>query len=146
MIKQHLQKYANGNPELVKALLNGLYVDHMTSGESTIERGFDLFVNSRKIMAKGGFNLRKWQLNSPQLRCLMQGRDKLSEHETSHQVTKGSFREDDTCAKTTTGMDNAAYSQCEQKVLGVNWNYLEECLTLPLKPLAQLACELPPTK
>ena len=58
-IKQHLQKYANGNPELVKALLNSLYVDDMTSGESTIEREFDLFVKSRKIMAEGGFNLRK---------------------------------------------------------------------------------------
>ena len=44
------------------------------------------------------------------------------------------------------GMDNVAYSQCEQKVFGVNWNYLEDCLILPLKPLAQLACELPPTK
>ena len=77
----------------------------------------------------------------------MQGCDKLSEHEASHQVTKGSFREeDDTYAKTTIGMDNAAYSQCEQKVLGVNWNYLEDCLILPLKPLAQLSCELPPTK
>ena len=43
-------------------------------------------------------------------------------------------------------MDNAAYSQCEQKVLGVNWNDLEDCLILPLKPFAQLACELPPTK
>ena len=59
MIKQHLQKYANGNPELVKALLNSLYVDDMTSEESTIEREFDLFVKSRKIMAEGGFNLRK---------------------------------------------------------------------------------------
>ena len=146
-IKQHLQKYANGNPELVKALLNSLNVDDMTSGESTVERGFDLFVNSRKITAEGGFNLQKWQSNSPQLRCLMQGCDKLSEHEASHQVTKGSFREeDDTYAKTTIGMDNAAYSQCEQKVLGVNWNYLEDCLILPLKPLAQLSCELPPTK
>ena len=28
----------------------------------------------------------------------------------------------------------------------MNWNYLEDCLILPLKPLAQLACELPPTK
>ena len=98
-------------------------------------------------MAEGGFNLRKWQSNSPQLQSLMQGCDKLSEHEASHQVTKGSFRvEDDTYAKTTIGKDNAAYSQCEQKVLGVNWNYLEDCLNLPLKPLAQLACELPPTK
>ena len=146
-IKQHLQKYANGNPELIKALLNSLYVDDMTSGESTVEREFDLFVNSRKIMAEGGFYLRKWQSNSPQLRCLMQGCDKLSEREASHQVTKGSFREeDDTYAKNTIGMDNAAYSQCEQKVLGVNWNYLEDCLILPLKPLAQLACKLPPTK
>ena len=98
-------------------------------------------------MAEGGFNLRKWQSNSPQLRCLMQGRDKLSEHEASHQITECSFREeDDTYAKTTIGMDSAAYSQCEQKVLGVNWNYLEDCLILPLKHLAQLACELPPTK
>ena len=94
-IKQHLQKYANGNPELVKPLLNSFYVDDMTSGESTVERGFDLFVNSRKIMAEGGFNLRKSQSNSPQLRCLMQGCDKLSKHEASHQVTTGSFREDD---------------------------------------------------
>ena len=94
-IGQHLQKYANGNPELVKALLNSLYVDDMTSGESTVERGFDLFVNSRKIMAEGGFNLRKWQSNSLQLQCLMQGCDKLSEHEESHQVTKDSFREED---------------------------------------------------
>ena len=146
-IKQHLQKYANGNPELVKPLLNSFYVDDMTSGESTVERGFDLFVNSRKIMAEGGFNLRKSQSNSPQLRCLMQGCDKLSEHEASHQVTRGSFREeDDTYTKTSIGMDNTAYSQCEQKVLRVNWNYLEDCLILPLKPLAQLACELPPTK
>ena len=93
-IKQHLQKYANGSPELVKALLNSLFVDDMTSGESTVERGFDLFVNSRKIMAEGRFNLRKWQWNSLQLLCLMQGCDKLSEHEASHQVTKGSFREE----------------------------------------------------
>ena len=145
-IKQHLQKYANGIPELVKVLLKSLYVDDMTSGESTVERGFDLFVKSRKIMVEGRFNRRKWQSNSPQLRCLRQGCHKLSEHEASHKVTKGSFREDVTYAKTTVGMDNAAYSQCEQKVLGVNWNYLEDCLILPLKPLAQLACELPPTK
>ena len=97
-------------------------------------------------MAEGGFNLQKWQSNSLQLQSLMQGCDKLSEHEASHQVTKGSFRvEDDTYAKNTIGKDNAAYSQCEQKVLGVDWNYLEDCLNLPLKPLAQLACELPPT-
>ena len=77
----------------------------------------------------------------------MQGCDKLYEHEASYQVTKGSFREeDDNYVKTTIGMDNAAHSQCEQKVLGVNWNYLEDCLILPLKPLAQLACEFAPTK
>ena len=33
------QKYVNRNPELVKALLNSLYVDDMTSGDSTVERG-----------------------------------------------------------------------------------------------------------
>ena len=133
----------NGKLELV----NILYVDDMTSGESTVERRFHLFVNSRKIMAEGGFNRRKWQSNLPQLRCLMQGCHNLSEHEASHQITKGSFREEDyTYAKTTIGMDNAAYSQCEQKVLGVNWNYLEDCLILPHKPLALLACELPQTK
>ena len=108
----------NGKPELVKALLNSLYVRDMTSGGSTVERGFNLFVNSRKIMTEGRFNLRKWQSDSPQLRCLMQGCDKLAEHEASHQITKGSFREEnDTYAKTTIGMDNAAYSQCKQKVL-----------------------------
>ena len=77
----------------------------------------------------------------------MQDCDELSEHEASHQVTKGRFREeDDTYAKTITGMEKVAYSQCEQKVLGVNWNYLEDCSISPLRPVAQLARELPPTK
>ena len=78
----------NGKPKLVKALLNSLHVGDMTSGESTVERGFDLFVNSRKIMAEGGLNLRKWQSNSPQLRCLMQGCNELAEHEASHQIIR----------------------------------------------------------
>ena len=42
-------------------------------------------------------------------------------------------------------MEKAAYCQCEQ-VLGGNWNYFEDCLILPLKPLAQLAHKSPPTK
>lgn len=43
-------------------------------------------------------------------------------------------------------MENLADAMCEQKVLGVSWNFLEDYLTFPLKPLAQLASELPPTK
>ena len=67
-------------------------------------------------------------------------------HVASHQVLKSSFRDDDeTCAKATIGMEKAAYYQCKQ-VLGGNWNYFEDWLMLPLKPLAQLARKLPPTK
>ena len=42
-------------------------------------------------------------------------------------------------------MEKAAYCQCEQ-VLGGNWNYFEDCLILPLKPLAQLAYKSLPMK
>ena len=42
-------------------------------------------------------------------------------------------------------MEKAAYCQCEQ-VLGGNWNYFEDCLILPLKPLAQLAHKSLPMK
>ena len=67
-------------------------------------------------------------------------------HVASHQVLKSSFRDDDeTCAKATIGMEKAAYYQCKQ-VLGGNWNYFGDWLMLPLKPLAQLARKLPPTK
>ena len=63
-IRQHLQKYAEENPELINALSNSLYLDDLTSGDSTVERTFYLFVKSKEIMADGGFNLRKWQSNS----------------------------------------------------------------------------------
>ena len=97
----------------------------MTSGESTVKRAFDLFVNSRKIMAGGRFNLWKWQLNSLQLRCLMQGCDKLSEHGASHQVTKGRFREEYvTYAKTTIAMDNAALLPNEKLKITIISNIL----------------------
>lgn len=146
-IRQHLQKYAEENPELINALSNSLYLDDLTSGDSTVERAFYLFVKSKEIMADCGFNLRKWQSNSWQLRQITQGCDKFPDHKARHTATKGSFREEDeTYTKTTIGMENLADAMCEQKVLGVSWNFLEDYLTFPLKPLAQLASELPPTK
>ena len=70
-------------------------------------------------MVEGGFNLRKWQSNSPQLRRLVQDCDKLSKHEASHLVTKGRFwEEDDTYAKTTIELKR-------QHVLSANGGFLE---------------------
>ena len=41
-----------------------LYVDNFTGGTHTFEEGFHLYRSSKKLMQKGGFNLRKWRTNS----------------------------------------------------------------------------------
>ena len=66
-IKHHMQKYREIYPEFVKTFARSIYVDDVTYGASDDDAAFELYVKSKKVLAEGGFNLRKFVSNSQSL-------------------------------------------------------------------------------
>jgi len=65
-LKHHITQY-QADPEFVENLLNSFYVDDLVSGEKNLEKYLSLYQKSKKCLSEGGFNLRKWISNPPQL-------------------------------------------------------------------------------
>ena len=66
-IKHHIEKYTEKNPQFVNLLICSIYVDDITYGASDKEAAFELYSKSKKVLAEGGFNLRKFTSNSQSL-------------------------------------------------------------------------------
>ena len=63
-IRHHVSPYRETDPEFVQKVLESFYVDDLVSGESTVEKAFQLYDKTKSRMAQGGFKLRKWLTNS----------------------------------------------------------------------------------
>ena len=66
-IKHHLEKYHSTEPDLVKLILRSIYVDDISYGADSDTDTYESYLKSKKILAEGGFNLRKFVTNSPLL-------------------------------------------------------------------------------
>ena len=63
-IRNHMEQFKDTRPELVNKLLRSLYVDDVVSGASSAEEALQWFTEFKEVLAKGGFNLRKFVSNS----------------------------------------------------------------------------------
>jgi hypothetical protein len=59
---------ASSEPEVIKVLGNDLYVDDLATGTDSEDEAVSLFKSAKRVMSNGGFNLRKWNCNSSQVR------------------------------------------------------------------------------
>ena len=66
-IQHHIEKYQISHPDLVKVLMQSIYVDDVVFGADT-EDAHALYASSREILSHGSFNLRKFATNSPRCR------------------------------------------------------------------------------
>ena len=67
VISHHLDRYKSKYPEIIPSIKNLFYVDDLISGGSTVEEAFRTYTVTKQAMLEGGFNLRKWNSNSPEL-------------------------------------------------------------------------------
>ena len=133
-IQQHLSRYAREDSDLARKLLKSLYVDDLSGGEATS------FLKSKKMMADGGFNLRKWSTNSKELRQNIQDCQNRNVNTQLYPNSEpGVFEEDTTYTKSTLGNEGLPNETGEQKVLGQTWNFHADSLVFQLDHLAQLA-------
>ena len=66
-IKQHLEGYRKTYPELVQTFLRSVYADDGSFGTEDDDSAYELYLKSKRVLAKGGFNLRKFVTNSVEL-------------------------------------------------------------------------------
>ena len=65
------------NAEVLKMLLRDFYVDDSTTSFNSFNQGVEFYTIAKKCLFSGGFDIRKWATNDPQLR------DYINNHEQS---------------------------------------------------------------
>ena len=138
-IKHHVEKYTSLYPELVRDLLQSIYVDDIVFGADDEESAFDLYVKSKGLLKSGSFNLWKFVTNSPAL----QDRINQAEGITVTEPTRGPL--DETYTKSVLGSAQQVRSG-EQKILGVCWDVTSDRFLFSLDDVARQAAEMEPTK
>ena len=135
-IRHYLATYAEVDPEFVKRMIEGCYVDDLVTGERTVEKTFTLYKNARERMAKGGFTLRKWKTNDPRLREMISTRES---NKTNREV--GRLEDEETCAK----LEPQGGTKGEQ-VFGLAWDCEDDTLHFNFQHIAVKARGLETTK
>ena len=114
-IKHHTERYSIEYPKLVNLFMRSIYVDDVSYGADDEDTAFELYMMSKEILAKGGFNLSKFVTNSTKLNHHIglneQGFNVL---QTSNKIVE----EDKSYIKDVHG--DRQYVDGEQKILGVN--------------------------
>lgn len=136
-IRHHLSQWEDKDPEFVRQMTEGFYVDDLVTGEDSVESAFSVYSKAKHVMGQGGFKLRKWVTNDEGLRESI----KVSERGLVGDVEEDKA-DDESYAKSSLG----AQDDHHQKVLGLPWNCTEDILCLSFKEICDKAEELKFTK
>lgn len=139
-IRHHLKRYTSTHPKLVKRILESIYVDDVVSGAGTKEEAFTLYRESKAMLREGGFNLRKFNTNSTELRELIH-----REENAGYPGDTSTVHSDETYSKTVLG-GVQSIAAGEQKTLGVRWCVETDHFVFDVSEVGRQARGLPPTK
>ena len=143
---KHITSYEREDPEFVNRMLRSLYVDDLSLSLEDVDKAFELYLKSRKRMAQGGFNLRKWLTNSRPL--MKKIKEMESQREFSIQTERANQldEDDETYNRIMVGGLEERDVNTAQKVLGTNWNYFTDEFLFKFQTQVESAQGLMPTK
>lgn len=123
MLRHHIRKYEQQDPEFVQQLIGGFFVDDLLTSCSGWEAALDLYEKARMRMkeGEGGLTLRKWKTNDKVLA------NEISEREKKKDVESTSETSD---VKNTTGKGER--TEPKPKVLGITWDNEADTLEFDL--------------
>ena len=132
-LEYHISNYLKDDPELAKRIIDSLYVDDQSAGEQTDDKAFAIYLKLKDVMKIGGFNLRKWCTNSPNLRRQLQCEESKSNSpgDKDQTASREIMEEDLSYAKLSLRTESSNLTQTEQKVLGLNWNFTRDTFVFP---------------
>jgi len=116
VIQHHLLRNQKEYSQVVQFLLDSLYVDDLPGGATNPKQGFEFYQLAKELMAKGGFNLRKWRTNCQSLQT------QINEVERNEDVNR------------------------IVRILGLSWDTESDCFVFQFDDLISFVNSLPPTK
>eukprot|EP00112_Aurelia_sp_Birch-Aquarium-sp1_P012879 Seg2713.6 transcript_id=Seg2713.6/GoldUCD/mRNA.D3Y31 product="hypothetical protein" protein_id=Seg2713.6/GoldUCD/D3Y31 len=129
VLRHHIKQYQNTDPDFVSKVCEGFYVDDWASGAQDNETAMNLYHKVKLRMLEGGFNLRKWKTNEPELAQMIQKEEDVQKSDSDL-----SKEYDLSYAKTV--LDGSETSQVRNKVLGIVWDQSEDNLEFDLSKVA----------
>ena len=112
VLRYHIAKYIDNDPQIASKLAMSFYVDDLVCGTSDIESGKKLYNSAKEHMRTAGFNLRKWKTPDPTLAKEFEKCENLS-------GVNPAPTSEDTYAKETLG---AEAEIGKTKVLAIAWD------------------------
>ena len=141
-IKHHVEKFSSSHPELVKQLLQSIYVDDVVFGDDDEDSAYELYNNSKSILKSASFNLHKFTTNSPILQARIDKAEGVAIRTESHNSQAMDL--DETYAMYTLGAIQQQLG--EQRILGVRWDVSSDQILFDFSNIVKLATNLEPTK
>ena len=132
VLAHHIQEFQATYPKTVDTMGQSLYVDDLVAGGSDVVEVFELYQNAKAIMARGGFNLRKWKSNSRRVLKMIEEAESHQSHSLDCSVE--------------TPMNSQMENESSLKLLGVDWDNCRDELTFNFAELSESASRLPRTK
>ena len=117
VIQHYLLLHQKDYSQVAQFLLDSLYVDDLPGGTTDPTKGFEFYQLAKELMAKGGFNLRKWRTNNQSLQ------KQINEAEGNEGDVNGVVR-----------------------ILGLSWDTEVDCFVFQFADLISFVNSLPPTK
>ena len=114
-------------------MLLSIYVDDLNSGADNTPEALHQYSRVKEIMHQGGFNMRKWKTNCPELAQVIR--------ETENEV---SSTQDATTTETTMSYAKQVLGSQpdDEKVIGVTWNNSSDTLVFRLDKMVNCEPEL----
>lgn len=141
-IKHHIEQYSVHDPDLTSLFMRSIYVDDISAGADDDDSAFEFYTKSKKILAKGGFNLRKFVTNSTSLSHRV---EQIEQNNEGLIHTEPNIVEEDK-SYTKDVLGSKQHTDGEQKILGVKWNFVQDTLIFDLNELANAMRSLKATK
>ena len=126
VLRHHLSKFKELDPEFATTLANNFYVDDLVFGASNVDDARNLHLKAIERMKEGGFNLRKWKSSNAEL---------LQEFQKSDPSYIPSQEEEGTYAKETLGN---IVEDGKTKVLGIPWDTAGDKFEFDLSKIGEL--------
>ena len=141
VLRHHIKKYEEKDPEFVRKLLGGFFVDDLVTGGGNVQETLSLYEKAKERMSAGGFSLRKWKTSNAELAKEIEKRESKGETEGKSDLSLNV-----SYAKETLGVPSEATKE-KGKVLGLNWNFRDDTLEIDLEKVSKAVNEnVQPTK
>ena len=135
VLRHHLEKYREIDPQFVDYLTQSFFVDDFVTSCRDSEEAYCLYEKAKVRMLEGGFKLRKWKTNADELSL------KISDRENESPLLNEDNMEIDP-AKT----NPASESDSTNKVLGLVWDKSADSLLFTFKKVLEHCHNTVPTK